>query len=151
MKKFFAILLASAMMFSLCAVSVFAERVVVTPTEEELGYLDFDALGEIIYYPGINTIHYNLWVKNLLSDPMSCELFMQCVATYSDDSFDVSEQSGYYVLEGAERRGIDMSMFLPSTKTLVSINAECRVYQDGSDLETWLGYIDYPSTLGINA
>ena len=151
MKKFFAILLASAMMFSLCAVSVFAESEYVTPTEEELEYLDFDALGEIIYYPGINTIWYKLQVWNLMDSTLDATLYMQCVATYSDDSFDVGSHQESFMISSEGSRAINREMYLSSRKTLVSVNAECRVYQDGSDLETWLGYIDYPSTLGINA
>ena len=151
MKKFFAILLASAMMFSLCAVSVFAERADASPTEEELEYLGFDALGEIICYPSINTICYNLQVWNLMGSTLDATLFMQCVATYSDDSFDIGSHQEDFLIPANRSRAIYRELNLSSGKTLVSVNAECRVYKNGADPETWIGFIDYPSTLGINA
>ena len=151
MKKFFAILLASAMMFSLCAVSVFAMGDSVTPTLDEKLYLDFDVFGEIICYPSINTICYNLQVWNLMDSTLDATLFMQCVATYSDDSFDVGSHQEDFLIPANRSRAINRELYLSSGKTLVSVNAECRVYKNGADPETWIGFIDYPCTLGINA
>lgn len=154
MKKLFAILLATTMLFATFAMPAFATMDYWTNTPPE---------GSDFYYaPGQLTaegwvkldivsgrfIMYGVTIENLQQSQVVYDANIQCVATYDDGAFDADFDSGSVTIGTEDTGDVNGMVLLEYNKTIVSINAEFHVYS--SDYEKWEGYIDVCYTPGIN-
>ena len=155
MKKIISVFLATVMLFSLCATSVFAEEITTTPpygddeyysnSDEELlayGWVNFNPATDI-------TLLYGVMIKNLQDSRVTYGYNMQCAVNYDDETQDFDYAHGYVTLNYEENASRNSFVLLYTDKTVVYIDAEFHVNSSG--YEKWMGFIGQTLTLGINA
>ena len=154
MKKLFAILLATTMLFAAFAMPAFATMDYWTNTAPE-GSDFYYAPGELTAEGWVKldivsgrSIMYGVKITNLQESRVVYDANIQCVATYDDGAFDADFDSGSVTLDTDTKGNVNSMVFLEYNKTIVSINAEFHVYSSG--YAKWYGYIDVYYTPGIN-
>jgi Spy/CpxP family protein refolding chaperone len=153
MKKLFAILLATAMLLSVCAFSVFAEHDFSTNQSGQFSenYASNEVIVEGWADPEFNSgrnIFYGVTITNLQRSQVVYDGYIQCVATFSDETIDMDEYVGFVTLIHEEKGDVDQCNFLPYGKTLVSFDAEFQVASSG--YLKWEGIVSHTYTPGID-
>ena len=153
MKKILAVLLATAMLLSVCAFSVFAEHDFSTNHPGQ--WCENYAPGEITVEgwadPEFNSgknIFYGVTITNHEKKEVVYTGYIQCVATFSDETIDVDEDTYSVTLRHEGEGDICQFHFLPFGKTLVSFDAEFQVASSG--YLKWEGGIAHTYTPGID-
>ena len=154
MKKLFAILLATTMLFATFAMPAFATMDYSTNTPPE-GSDFYYAPGELTAEGWVKldivsgrSIMYGVKITNPQQSQVGYDANIQCVATYDDGAFDADFDSGSVTIGTGKTGNVNGMVLLEYNKTIVSINAEFHVYS--SDYAKWDGYIDVCYTPGIN-
>ena len=154
MKKLFAILLATTMLFAAFAMPAFATMDYWTNTPPEGGFENYEedeltAEGWVkLDIVSGRSIMYGVKITNLQQSRVVYDANIQCVATYDDGAFDADFDSGSVNLLQMAEGNVNSMVFLEYNKTIVSISAEFHVYSSG--YAKWDGYIDVYYTPGIN-
>ena len=153
MKKILAVLLATAMLLSVCAFSVFAEHDFSTNQSGQFSenYASDEITVEGWADPEFDlgrSILYGVTIMNLQKSTVVYNGYIQCVATFSDETIDMDEYVGSVTLDENQFDDIDQCHFLPFGKTLVSFDAEFQVTSSG--YLKWEGVISYTYTPGID-
>ena len=153
MKKLFAILLATAMLLSVCAFSAFAAHDFSTnhPGQSYEYYVRNEITVEGWADPEFNlgrNIFYGVTITNHEEKEVVYTGYIQCVATFSDETIDVDEDTYSVTLEHQDEGDICQFHFLPFGKTLVSFDAEFQVTSSG--YLKWEGIVSHTYTPGID-
>ena len=153
MKKFFAVLLATAMLLSVCAVSASAASISLDTTKDgdsECFANDWlDGLGFVTLNTDLRTIDYGLWMKNKLDIESTYHFNAQCAVDYADETQDYEDYYGYwYFSDNVKEQDVSQKMHLSSEKTIIKIDAEFHISSAGNEL--WCGYISQTYTAGID-
>ena len=153
MKKFFAVLLATAILLSVCAFSVFAADPTSTNEQGQLSY--YYVLGELTVEGWTvlelnlgKSIFYGVTITNHQKNEVIYDGDAQCVATFSDGSVDIDFCSYKVNVEHNDSGEISQFLFLNPGKTLVSIDADFQVSSSG--YLKWEGSISKAYTPGID-
>ena len=153
MKKFLAVLLATAMLLSVCAFSAFAAHDF--STNQSGQFSEYYVRNEIIVEgwadPEFNSgrnIFYGVTITNLQRSEVVYNGYLQCVATFSDETIDIDETNDSVTLEHEGEGNICQFHFLPFGKTLVSFDAEFQVTSSG--YLKWEGIVSHTYTPGID-
>ena len=106
------------------------------------------AEGIIVLNSSAEFLNYRTTITNHKVSTVYYNVHMQCVVTYSDDSFITDNFSDSLSFATSQTRTLYKDMSLTSGKTIISINAEFHVYESSNEI--WEGYIDQDCILGIN-
>lgn len=154
MKKFLAVLLATAILLSVCAFSVFAaDR---TSTNEQGQLSDYYVSEEELTVEGWTvlelelgkSIFYGVTITNHTKNKVVYDGYIQCVATFSDGSMDIDTCSYPVTIESKHSGDVSQFLFLNPGKTLISIDAEFQVSSSG--YQKWAGSLSKAYTPGID-
>ena len=153
MKKILAVLLATAMLLSVCAFSVFAEHDFSTnhSGQSSENYARDEVIVEGWADPEFNSgrnIFYGVTIKNLQQSEVVYKGYLQCVATFSDETIDIDETNDSVTLLSGKEGNVYQFHFLPFGKTLVSFDAEFQVTSSG--YLKWEGIVSHTYTPGID-
>ena len=154
MKKFLAVLLATAILLSVCAFSVFAADRTSTNEQGQLSYyyVDEDELtveGWTVLELNLGkSIFYGVTITNHEEARIVYDGYIQCVATFSDGSMDIDTYSESVPIASAHSGNVSQFLFLNPGKTLVSIDAEFQVSSSG--YQKWEGSLSKAYTPGID-
>ncbi len=161
MKKFLAVLLATAMLLSVCVFSVFAVPTDPTETYHQLSTRLPNQLSEYhtsddiivegwadLYIESGRSILYGVTIENNEKNEIVYHGYIQCAATFLDESMSLDSYSDRVVLTTSAYDNIYQRLYLTSGKTLVSIDAEFQVSSSG--YLKWEGCISHTYTPGIN-
>ena len=123
MKKALAVLLATVMLLSVCAVSVCADSVVTEhdfSTNQPGQMFDYYVTGEITVEgwadPEFNmgkNIFYGVTIINDMTYEITCDGYIQSVATFSDETFDVDHCSYPVTIKSGYSGDVSQIHFLP--------------------------------------
>ncbi len=149
-----AVLLATAMLLSVCAVSVFAEHEFSTNQAGQLSeYYDCEEELTVEGWadPEFNlgkNIFYGVTIMNHMEYEITYDGYVQCIATFSDDSIDVDVCSYDVVIETGDDGDVSQMLFLNPGKTLISVDGEFQVSSSG--YLKWTGSLSHAYTPGID-
>ena len=151
MKKFISICLAVAMIFAVCAISVFADPISTNDrcTNDNVNYLyyvdpqyDINAEGTLEYFPATNSVKLYVYCTNIGYDAISeYNLFAQCAVNYTDGSQDFFTLSRREFIDH-ETKFTSESFSLATGKTVASFDAEFFILYENDTL--WEGQIYEP-------
>ena len=155
MKKFISICLAVAMIFAVCAMSVFAETISTydkgypkfNDNVDYLYYVEEDdelyAEGKLEYDLSANSVTLRLYCTNNGYDSVSeFHLFAQCAVNYTDGSQDFFTLSRREFITSVYPKYAIDSFQLSSGKTIESFDAEFFIWYENDTL--WEGQIYEP-------
>ena len=153
MKKILAVLLATAMLLSVCAFSAFAAHDFSTNQSGQFSeyYVRNEITVEGWADPEFDlgrSILYGVTITNHVRSEVVYYGYIQCVATFSDETIDMDEYVGFVTLIHEEKGDVDQCNFLPYGKTLVSFDAEFQVASSG--YLKWEGVVSHTYTPGID-
>ena len=161
MKKFFAILLAAAMLFAVCSFSAFADGVISTD-DSNIPNVDINSFyyvsdtkeiranGTLSFNPATRAVCYTVSCTNIGYDDLSnFHLWAQCAINYDDGTQDFDTATIQVLIGHGVEKKREKTYIVPSNKTVISLDAEYQVWYEQDTL--WEGQIYYPLTLGINA
>ena len=156
MKKLISIFLTVAMIFAVCAMSVFADPISTNhkgtnPNVNYLYYVDkIEAEGTLSFNHATRAVNYTVSCTNIsYDDLLNFHLWAQCAINYSDGSQDFDTAAIQVLIAKKKGTTLEDSFVVPSNKTVISLDAEYLVWYEQDTL--WEGQIYYPLTLGINA
>ena len=153
-KKLFAVLLATTMLFATFAMPAFATMDYSTNTAPEGSFENYEedeltAEGWVkLDIVSGRSIMYGVKITNPQQSQVGYDANIQCVATYDDGAFDADFDSSSVTIGTGKTGNVNSMVLLEYNKTIVSINAEFHVYSSG--YAKWDGYIDVCYTPGIN-
>ena len=154
MKKFWAVLLATVMLFSVCAGSVFAQEPTSTNEQGNLSYyyvpeteLTVEGWTKLELELG-KSIFYGVTITNHEEARIIYDGYIQCVATFSDGSMDIDTYSESVPIASGDYGRVTQFLFLNPGKTLVAIDAEFQVSSSG--YQKWEGSLSKAYTPGID-
>ena len=153
MKKLISVFLAVAMIFAVCAMSVFATPISTNHkgTNPHVNYLyyvdplyDINAEGTLEYEPSNHSVDLRLYCQNIGYDSVSeYHLFAQCAVNYTDGTQDFFTISRRMFIEPNELISyIFDTFYLPANKTIESFDAEFFIWYENDTL--WEGQIYEP-------
>ena len=154
MKKFFAVLLATAMLLSVCVVSVFAgQRTSTNESDQSYDYYvpekELTVEGWTVLELNLGkSIFYGVTITNHKEDKIVYDGYIQCVATFSDGSMDIDTYSESVPIASEHSGNVSQFLFLNPGKTLVSIDADFQVSSSG--YLKWEGSLSKAYTPGID-
>ena len=161
MKKFLSVLLATAILLSVCAVSVFADPIETYHqlSTNQSGQLSLHYISEEelivegwadLYINSGRSILYGVTIQNKDEEHRHIiyDGYIQCAATFSDDSMDVDSYFDGVALVYSAYDNIYRRLYLPLEKTLVSLDTEFQVLS--SSYLMWEGSISKQYTPGVN-
>ena len=157
-KKVLAVLLATAMIFAVCAMPAFADvRYTTRHSSEYIGYLHdysngtIEAEGNILFISNSRLLYYAVYGENLtFNQSGNFRLHAQCAVNYSDDTQDFYNNATHVcIIPGNLKKSAVGQAQLSFEKTIVSFDGEFFVwYEDEIFWEAQL-YVEYIP--GINA
>ena len=156
MKKLISIFLTVAMIFAVCAMSVFADPISTNhkgtnPNVNYLYYVDkIEAEGTLSFNHATRAVNYTVSCTNIsYDDLLNFHLWAQCAITYDDGTQDFDTATIQVLIGHGVEKKREKTYIVPSNKTVISLDAEYLVWYEQDTL--WEGQIYYPLTLGINA
>jgi len=157
MKKFLSVILATAILFSLCVSSAFATIDLTTNDDSDwsnyYGLSDqlFSATGWAKIEASFGrSIEYGVTLTSITPLNVTYNVNIQCAATYASggQDYDSATESVSFNNSQAVERKVFETLYLPYYDTLINVDAEFRVGSMG-DLK-WLGLIYQTYTPGID-
>ena len=154
MKKFLAVLLATAMLLSVCVVSVFAgQRTSTNDSDQSYDYYvpeeELTVEGWTVLELNLGkSIFYGVTITNHEEARIVYDGYIQCVATFSDYSLDIDSCSDFVTVDKDKNGNVSQFLFLNPGKTLISIDAEFQVSSSG--YQKWAGSLSKAYTPGID-
>ena len=160
-KKVLSVLLATAMIFAVCAMAVSADTIYTGLTTNSNNHPDTDfryyvdddlinAQGFIRFYPNTRILYYGVTCNNLdYYELESYLLHAQCAVNYEDETQDFYTISRRVLIPKQRGETLEDTANTTSGKTIISFDAEFQIGYSSNTL--WEGRINDEYTLGINA
>ena len=147
-RKLTSVFMAVAILFSVCAMSVFADPLTTDTDGTHFYHVNgVDCLGTLEFTSTDRNLEYRTYCRNISYTRDIYDLYAQCAIRYSDESEDFHYALNNPNIEWDREDYVAGFVRLPADKTVISLNADYQVAMDGEVL--WDGYIDY--IVGINA
>ena len=156
MKKFLSVILATAILFSLCISSAFAT--IDLTTNDNWDWSNYYGLSDQLFsatgWAKIEasfgrSIDYGVTLSAIEEQQVTYNVNIQCAATYASGGQDYDSGTGSVSFDEYVNAGtVFETLYLPYYDTLINVDAEFRVGSAG-DLK-WLGFIYQTYTPGID-
>ena len=152
-KKILAVLLATAMIFAICAISVFADSIsdidglnTSSNNHPDTGFLYYvddkviNAQGTLKYAPSAHSVELRVYCKNIEYNAITEYLmFAQCAVNYTDGSQDFFTVSRGELIDHGDLKYVNDSFQLSTGKIVESFDAEFFIWYENDTL--WEGRI----------
>ncbi len=149
-KKLCALLLAMTVLFTVCALSVFASANNTWTTSDfedsEIDHNIYDGITSegTFEFDTDGTVKYRLkCIYTKVTDPI-CTLYAQCAVIYKDGSSDCYSKSMQFVMRPGYDETIEDSFTIPSDNEVESFSLEFQIHENG--VMYWEGYLDISCT-----
>ncbi len=153
-KKLFALFLAMTVLFTVCALSVFAtadDSWIRTVDDDEIDHNKQDGItgeGRVKFLPDGRTIQYAVassYEQGGYSGPDPvCTLYAQCAIVYADGSSEVSWISQEFMLRSGRTEVYPDAIMASSNKEIVMVCCEFQIFNATGTL--WEATLDVPYT-----
>ena len=152
MKKLISVLLATAMIFAVCAMPAFAISSAdgVSTNDYPKGSINYtngaiEGEGSLQFNPATRAVSYTVSCTNINYDGLSnFHLWAQCAINYADGSQDFDTVTIQVLIGHEHGTTLADSFIVPSNKTVVSLDAEYQIWHENGTL--WEGHIYVPLT-----